>query len=427
MKHPHTKPPYEQQFFGHDALSEAVKQRHDAYRKRLPECMAALKAMHESGAWPVLQLPSQREDLDEIEAVAHAIRDHADYLVVLGTGGSSLGGQTLVALSESAFPVYFMDNLDPHSIERFFARHPAQQAHVLMVSKSGGTVETLAQAALWIAALRRVVGDAALPEYAHAITEDGPNPLRALAEQWDIPTMTHDAALGGRYSVLSLVGLIPAAVAGVDMYAVRAGADAVLEEALRDAQAAPYLGAAWQCALMPSHPIAVWMPYADRLATFGAWVQQLWAESLGKQGKGSTAVRALGAVDQHSQLQLYLDGPADKSFHLLTLNHAGRGPMMDAQGAAALAHLAGKRVGDVMQALQFGTVETLKRHQLPLRVLAMEDLDAYALGALLMHLMLETMLAAHLLGVNAFDQPAVEEGKQIARDYLRGMGGEQLS
>jgi glucose-6-phosphate isomerase len=165
------------------------------------------------------------------------------------------------------------------------------------------------------------------------------------------------------------------------------------------------------------------MPYVDRLAPFGLWYRQLWAESLGKDGKGTTPIRAMGTVDQHSQLQLYLAGPADKLVTLIMLDSAGQGQAVppDLAGDRELAYLSGKRMGDLLEAEQRATAATLVRQGRPTRAFRLATLDEKSLGALLMHFMLETIIAADLLGVNAFDQPAVEEGKILARQYLGEM------
>jgi glucose-6-phosphate isomerase len=219
--------------------------------------------------------------------------------------------------------------------------------------------------------------------------------------------------------------LLPALIAGLDAAALRQGAATVLEATLaapapRDA--APALGAAVSIALAERHDIAitVLMPYVDRLAPFGLWFRQLWAESLGKDGKGTTPVRALGVTDQHSQLQLYLAGPPDKLFTLVTLDQAGQGAILppDLAGDRDLTYLAGRRMGDLLAAEQRATATSLIRNGRPTRRIRLARLDEPALGALFMHFMLETIIAADLLGIDAFDQPAVEEGKVLARQYL---------
>ncbi len=164
------------------------------------------------------------------------------------------------------------------------------------------------------------------------------------------------------------------------------------------------------------------MAYADRLEKFVKWYVQLWAESLGKDGKGTTPIGALGPVDQHSQLQLYIAGPRDKLFTVITTGMAGKGPRIDGDLAklAGEEGFAGKTIGDLVAAQGRATIETLARNGCPTRSIHIETLDEFTLGELLMHFMLETIIAAHLLGVDPYDQPAVEEGKILAKRYLTG-------
>jgi glucose-6-phosphate isomerase len=160
--------------------------------------------------------------------------------------------------------------------------------------------------------------------------------------------------------------------------------------------------------------------YADRLERFTKWWVQLWAESLGKNRKGAAPIAALGPVDQHSQLQLWLDGPRDKLFTVITTDVADAGPRMDRALAetAGESAFAGKTVGDLVAAQARATVDTLAKNGRPVRTIHIEKLDERALGALMMHFMLETIIAAYLLGVDPYDQPAVEEGKVLAKRYL---------
>jgi glucose-6-phosphate isomerase len=167
------------------------------------------------------------------------------------------------------------------------------------------------------------------------------------------------------------------------------------------------------------------MPYIDRLGPFGLWFRQLWAESLGKDGKGTTPIRAQGAVDQHSQLQLYLNGPADKLYTIIMGEARGQGPRYAKDqlgGDKALDWIAGRTLGDLLDVSQRATAETLARNGRPVRIIRVPTLDERSLGALMMHYMLETIIAADLLGIDPFDQPAVEEGKKLARQYLAEMG-----
>ena len=163
------------------------------------------------------------------------------------------------------------------------------------------------------------------------------------------------------------------------------------------------------------------LAYGDRLERLVAWHRQIWGESLGKDGIGLTPIVALGPVDQHSQLQLWLAGPADKSYTLIMAESRGRGPEIDvslAGGDPALDYLAGQRVGDLVAAEAVATAETLAGRGRPTRVISFPQFDEATLGALFMHFTLETIVAAHLLGVDPFTQPAVDEGKRLTRQYL---------
>ena len=237
--------------------------------------------------------------------------------------------------------------------------------------------------------------------------------------------LDHDPGVGGRFSVLSNVGLLPAAALGLDIAAIRKGAARALAPVLakkKPAEVPAALGAALSVALAESKgkTISALMAYSDRLERFTHWYVQLWAESLGKDGKGTTPVGALGPVDQHSQVQLFIAGPRDKLFNVVTVGAAGLGPRMDGELArlAGEPGFAGKTIGDLVAAEGRATAETLANNGCPVRTFHIERLDEESLGELLMHFMLETIIAAHLLGIDAFDQPAVEEGKVLAKKYL---------
>jgi glucose-6-phosphate isomerase len=300
---------------------------------------------------------------------------------------------------------------------------------VVAISKSGGTAETLTQLLATIDWFTAHFGEAAVHDHILAVTEPRDNVLRRLATRHRVPTLDHDPKVGGRFSVLSLVGLIPAIIAGLDVDKIREGAADVLDETLaaRDpANSAPAIGAALSIALSREHGLntTVLMPYVDRLGYFGLWYRQLWAESLGKRGNGTTPIRAMGTVDQHSQVQLYLDGPADKMFTVVLTGTQGQGARIDAHAIGPeqeLGYLSGRTIGDLMEAEARATIEAIARNGRPVRVLDVPKIDECSMGALLMHYMLETIIAAQLLGVDAFDQPAVEQGKVLTREFLGNM------
>ncbi len=417
-----------------DAIGPAGLERAalDAMVAQSAPALDRLRGWRRGGGLPLLALPDARDDLAALAPIAARYRENFDDVIILGTGGSSLGGRCLYALCDAGWGpppgtprLHFMDNVDPHSFQAMFARLDAARTGVLAISKSGGTAETLVQTLCCLAWLK--AGGAAPADHVTAIAEAADNPMRRLAARHRLPVLGHDPGLGGRYAVLSLVGMLPTMIAGLDPVAVRAGAAHVLDATLnaaRPADSAPAQGAALSVALARERAISssVLMPYVDRLAPFALWVRQLWAESLGKDGQGTTPINAAGTVDQHSQLQLYLDGPNDKMFTIV--RGPGGGDALDARlGDAdpALAYLAGRSLGDLLDACQRGTADALAAAGRPVRIIAVDKVDERALGALMMHFMLETIIAAELFGVDPFDQPAVEDGKRRARDYLDAM------
>ena len=301
----------------------------------------------------------------------------------------------------------------------------------VVTSKSGNTPETLVQALVVLDELAKRGLTAKLPDLMLGITEPAKagikNGLRGLFAANDIPLLDHHTGIGGRFSVLTNVGLLPALARGLDAGAVRAGAKSVVD-AMRAAQSpadfAPAVGAALAVALSKDKGIRiqVMMPYADRLGKFGHWFVQLWAESLGKKGEGTSPIACLGPLDQHSQLQLLMDGPREHLVTVLRVASAGQGPKVDAAlaKAAGLEEMAGRHVGDLVAAQAQGVPAALASAGRPVRTFDIAHLDEFTMGALLMHFMLETILAGRLLGIDPFDQPAVELAKVLSRERLVG-------
>ena len=396
-----------------------------AYRSALADAEAVLEGLRDQrdkALTALFGLPGRDDDLAGLEAVADRYRERFDDVVVLGAGGSSLGGQTVTALAAPGQGprLHFMDNIDPGPFEALLGRLDLAATGYLTISKSGSTAETLAQTLICMGA-----APVAIADHCTAIVEPSASPLRRLAEGHGMTLLDHDPHIAGRFSVLSLVGVLPALIAGLEVRALRAGASAVLEAALAAptaADCAPAAGGAVSVGLLREHgaTTTVLMPYAEALEPFARWFRQLWAESLGKGGCGTTPAAAMGVTDQHSQLQLYLDGPRDKMFTLITTARDGAGPVMP-EGLSndpELAYLEGRSLGDLMAAEQRATADTLARGGHPLRRIELDGLQERSLGGLLMHFMLETIIAAGLMGVDPFGQPAVEQGKQRARDYL---------
>lgn len=410
---------------------------HEAFHARLAALKSHLAVLRESarsGGQPLYEIARRRDDLKAAEpVVAHLLKNTTD-LCLLGTGGSSLGAQAVAQLGGWRTPIvmdrmgpthfHVFDNLDGASFAHALATLDLRTTRFLVVSKSGSTGETMMQALAAVEALKAGGGGKYLAAHFAVLTEASENnPARAFAAETGAPVLDHPLDIGGRYSVLTLVGMLPALLLGIDAAAIRAGAEAVWDHVLNgaDADVMPAQGAALAVAAEAAgFGELVLFPYGDRFERFGAWWRQLWAESLGKDGKGTAASVALGPVDQHSQLQLYLGGPNARAFTVLSAAQTGEGFMPDAAlaGKLGLGYLGGHALGDLVAAQTRATAETLARRGRPVRTMSVETWDERSLGALFMHFMLETILAARLMEIDPLDQPAVEEGKKLARAYL---------
>jgi glucose-6-phosphate isomerase len=399
----------------------------DAALSEADKALGWLREQHQTNSLELLSVPSRRDDLAAAQAVADSYCKDTSDVAVLGIGGSSLGGQALKALeaTDRKGPrVTFHDNPDPESWQTAMAGFDLKTTRFIVISKSGGTAETLMQALTAADAIEKAGGGKYLKYHFAIVTEPKASPLRVFAESIGAPILDHPTGVGGRYSVLSIVGALPALIMGIDVKALRGGAQAVLENALggsaKDVPCAS--GAALHHALAGAGRLdeTVLWAYADKLATMSGWWRQLWAESLGKSGKGSTPVGAVGPVDQHSQLQLFRDGPGKALFTIMSSDTKGKGLVapVERTNALGLGYLAGKAMGDLVAAEARATAETLSRNKRPVRQIHVHKIDEPLTGALMMHFMLETILMGRLMGVDPFDQPGVEEGKVLARKFL---------
>jgi glucose-6-phosphate isomerase len=411
---------------GHAALRQA-------FANRRAPAMAALKEWTASADPRFLAFRRTLERSDDIQAaqkvVAHLTRDASD-VVVLGIGGSSLGAQAIAQLSWWGTPaaavtsrkprLHIIDNLDGTTFRRFLEGVDMRTTRFHVVSKSGNTAEPLLQMLAAIAAIEAAGGGKNLSHHFTGETEPGDNPLRRLLAEVGAPILDHDPELGGRYTAFSTVGLVPAMLAGLDAAAFRQAGRRALDAAAAGDNAAAEGAALAVAASDAGLSQQVMWNYADRLERLSKWWRQLWAESLGKAGHGTTPVDALGPVDQHSQLQLYLDGPADKLFTVIS---GARGDTVKASSAwarrAALPLFDGRDLSDVTDAQMRATVETLRSHGRPVRTLVLDGpLNEAGLASLMVHFILETLVAARLWNVDPFGQPAVEAGKLLTRTYL---------
>ncbi|MFB6236114.1 MAG: glucose-6-phosphate isomerase [Halopenitus sp.] len=339
-------------------------------------------------------------------------------VVTVGIGGSALGAATLANALPSPVDAYFLDNVDPDHVERLLADLPLADTVVNVVSRSGTTAETLSNFLVVRDAMDRANVD--WTERTFVTTGESGN-LRRLAERHDLPALDVPEGVPGRFSVLSTVGLAVAALQGHDIEAVLAGgADGrdALAGSLFEAPAYAY-GATSYALAQEGARTNVMMPYAESLETFAEWFAQLWAESLGKEEAGQTPVRALGATDQHSQLQLYRAGPRDK---LVTLvrprERADVGiPETDLEG---LSYLGGASLGELLDAEFEATEASLAEASRPNVRIEIDRVDERALGELLYGMEAACVLYGELADLSTFTQPAVEWGKKAARGLLGG-------
>ena len=358
-----------------------------------------------------------------------------EHMLLLGVGGSALGARALrdAFLPEARFPGYegrrlwIADVMDEAAFHRLLSGLPPARTLVVVVSKSGGTLETAAQYHLaldWM--MRRE--PAAWRDHFLIVTDERSGFLRGEAERTGCRSLPVPAGLGGRYSVFSAVGLVPAMFIGMDHEAFFRGASGAAEEFRAAGPNSPLLrAAAWAAEKTPERPICVFFNWIPGWKTLNAWFSQLWAESLGKDGKGSTPVTAVGNTDMHSQLQLYLDGPADKICIYLTSarpQEAGKiaEPPVAEIGrplAGCWDYLAGLRLSDILDAQCRAIRQTLERFSMPVLEMRAERLDEEEFGAVMWMLGMITILTGHRLGIDPLNQPAVEEGKRLTRAILR--------
>jgi len=417
----------------------------DAALVRAGDAVDTIRKMHRQGQMTLLDLPDKTDDLALCEQAAEILINGATDLVLLGTGGSSLGAQALAQLAgykvsgiipfrrlaNRSIRVHFLDNLDANMLDQALIDQGLKTTRFLAISKSGGTAETVMQMVIMLEALKENGLDWNARSHMVVLTQtDKPesNAVLQLARRHDLMVLEHSPQIGGRYSVLSNVGMLPAMVMGLDVRAIRHGAKAAVEPLLAghktgDIPAA--LGAAVNVAMMETKKIntVIMMPYSDRLRFFSNWYQQLWAESIGKQGKGATPLGTVGPVDQHSLMQLFLDGPADKLLTVIQPPTAGQGPAIPAsyRSDPLLGYLAGRTVGDLTDCQQRATVETFARNNRPVRVFKVDGIQEAQMGELMMHFMLETIITGYMMGIDPFDQPAVEQSKVLTREYLKSM------
>jgi glucose-6-phosphate isomerase len=367
-------------------------------------------AIHPSpDAAAFLSLAGNVADIAAIHAFAAPLREKFTDLIVVGAGGSGMSGKLLTSLAPpSTHRVHVLDNLDTGRLERLKARVNPKATGVLFISKSGTTAEVVVMVDIFTDWFRA----SGLNPAAHmcAITTEDGNPLHQWALREQLPMLGCDANLGGRFSVLSAVGLLPAAFMGVDIARLREAAAKVDKVAIGCAVAAQ------KTMVLEGKPNHVMMVYDEALLPFARWWQQVFSESLGKDGRGAGAVIALGPRDQHSQLQLYMEGPADYYFTFMSCGNTSASPTLSAN--ALLPEFRGKSLQTVVDAMRQGTIDSMVQAGKPVRHIHFDRVDETAAAVFLQTMMMEVVALGEALGINPFGQPAVEVGKRLTKRYL---------
>lgn len=397
-------------------------------------------AIAATGVYGYRELERQRDERARVVAFAASVAGRYDDVVVLGIGGSSLGARALrTALLPPAWNsrsadardgrprLHVLDNVDPRTIRAVLSIVSLPRTIFVVISKSGGTIETLAQ---YLVVRARLDADH-LPPSQHLVfvTDPTKGALRAIAARDRIPAFDVPPNVGGRFSVLSPVGTLPAALCGIDVEALCAGAAAVRDatsgDALEHNAAGLFATLQWRAHALAGQGMHVMMPYSDALRDVAPWFVQLWAESLGKMNVdglhvGPTPIASVGATDQHSQVQLFMEGPADKTVTFLRVDHVGEDVPIPAlePGEKAIGFLGGHTMGELLDVECRATAGALARAGRPSMTMTIDAVDAWHVGGLLMWLMQATTLAGSLYRVNPLDQPGVELGKRLANGEL---------
>ncbi len=408
---------------------------------------------HASGVLGFFDLPDNYELHAQTTNYVKSLRASGNYptdVVVLGIGGSALGPIALRTslkapqwnlLDEKARNgeprLHVLDNVDPANITALLARLDLATSLFVVTSKSGGTAETMAQYLVIRARLTEVLGEAEARKHLVLVTDPAKGALRAIAKSEGVAALDIPSNVGGRFSVLTPVGVLPAALIGIDTGEMLAGAaDMRTRCASGDLSkniAGTYAALQFLADQKHGRHVHVFMPYSDALRDMAAWFVQLWAESLGKHrtagdaGFGPTPLGALGATDQHSQVQLFMEGPGDKTVTFVSVDEGGADveiPKLHSD-IPELAYLGGHRLSELLDIERRATAGALAVRGRPNMTLTLERVDAWHVGALLMFLEIATAYAGRLYGINAFDQPGVELGKQFTYAMMGRPDAEQ--
>jgi len=403
---------------------------------RLAEAKGGVLAEWKSGSQGWLGCPDDKPAVERVQRLA-AKKAAFDTCLVLGIGGSDLGAraahQALKHTAKDGMRLVFAGgNTDPDELQETLSGLDWEKTLINVISKSGDTVEPMSAFLVAREKLIKAVGQKRHAAHIVATTDKERGALRKLAKRFGYDTLPVPDNIGGRFSVLTAVGLFPLACAGIDIKAMLKGAAQTRSAFVKGKRASDEASVfALHQFLADSERrqnIHVLMPYSSRLREIGQWYRQIWAESLGKKTDlagdtvhiGPTPIAALGATDQHSQIQLYNEGPNNKTITFIRVAKFGSGLKVPESAALlpGLKYLSGTKLQKIIQAELAGTAESLRANKRPNGTLSVPEVSCETVGALFMFFEIATAMAGHLYSVNPYDQPGVEEGKVIARRLL---------
>lgn len=376
-----------------------------------------VRHLSETGAQGWLTLPLDKKMIARVKKLAKEKRGFTTCLVI-GIGGSDLGARAaysaLCPFGNGMELVFAGANTDPDELMSIVSCLDLNKTLINVISKSGDTIEPMATFCIVRELLIKHVGKKTYAKHIVATTGSSGS-LHDLAEREGYAMLPVPENVGGRFSVLSDVGLFPLACAGIPIERILRGASQDLWEPAERFAELQYVSD-----VKRHQPIHVLMPYASRLKEFAFWYRQLWAESLGKEGKGPTPVAAIGATDQHSQIQLYNEGPNDKTVTFIKVEKFATSLRIPAAAKEIepLSFLAGTSLQDVIHAELEGTASALANHQRPNATITIPAVTPETIGALFMFFEIATAVAGELYRVNTYNQPGVEEGKKATRALL---------
>ena len=376
-----------------------------------------------------MRLPEEADPAPVIELAGEIRSSGATDFVHAGIGGSALGPMALHRALNHPFHnqlseerpgprLHFAENTDPATLGAILDVVEPGSTWVNVVTKSGSTAETMANFLVLRGVLEQELGQFDYQGRTVATTDPEKGFLKEIADREDMRMLAIPRDVGGRFSVLSPVGTLPAAVAGLDVTELLAGAAECVREVEQQGADHPALQGAALYHLMGADKgrnVRVMMAYADALERTAAWFVQLWAESLGKEGKGSTPHAAVGTTDQHSQVQLYMEGPQDKVIELVEVEEHPRDLTIPPayEDLEGVGYLGNHSMAELLNVECDATRKALTEAGRPNSTIKLGALNERNLGYLMQALEVQTAVAGDLYGVNAFDQPGVEAGKNI--------------